>query len=52
MSSEIGHQIGRYRKTEALKTKINTLRPGGPIALILYEEWASRFKSTTFPSWT
>ena len=24
----------------------------GAIALILYEEWANRFKSTTFPSWT
>jgi hypothetical protein len=27
MISEICHQIGRYRKTEALKTKIKTLRP-------------------------
>ena len=28
MIPEIGHQIGRYRKTEALKTKMNTSRQG------------------------
>jgi hypothetical protein len=52
MISEICHQIGRYQKTEALKTKINTerliasnphrARSGGYFWMAATREWSSQ----------